>query len=69
MLSLNRIIFFLLMPIMVPIALFFQITYEWWMSYSDKSGKRYIFFILAPIYVPGALFLNYAFDFWVSFGE
>ncbi len=65
----GKVFFFLLMPIIVPLALFHQVTYEWWMSYSEKPGKRYVFFLLAPIYVPGALFLNLTFDAWASLAE
>ncbi len=65
---LKKLFFFLLMPIMVPLALFSNATHEPWENLaSEQSGLgKIIFFILFPVYVPLALFLNWGFDKWVG---
>lgn len=59
-------LFFLLMPIFVPIALFFQLTYPKWESMDRKRG---IFFLLLPIYAPLGVFMFYVFPLWAKLAE
>jgi hypothetical protein len=63
----QRFIFFLLMPIFVPIALFFQLTYTWWVGL--RTSGRILFFILLPIYAPLALFMNWLFPVWTDLAK
>jgi hypothetical protein len=62
----KRFLFFLFLPIMVPLALFVNATYDWWVK---LSRKRVLFFLLLPIYGPLSLFLYYAFDPWAKLAE
>jgi hypothetical protein len=62
----KRLVFFLLMPIMVPIAVFMNMTFDWWVK---LTNRRLLFFLLAPLYVPLALFLNWTFDPWAKLAD
>jgi hypothetical protein len=62
----QKFFFFLLMPIFVPIALFFQLTYDWWVK---QRNNRVLFFILLPIYAPLGLMMFKAFPWWVKLSE
>ena len=55
------------MPIFVPIALFFQLTYNWWVGL--RTSGRILFFILLPIYAPLALFMNWLFPKWTELAK
>ncbi|MDQ3014660.1 MAG: hypothetical protein M3Q73_02260 [bacterium] len=59
-------LFFLLMPVFVPIALFFQLTYASW---EGLDRKRVIFFLLLPIYAPLGVFMFYVFPWWTKLSE
>ncbi|MDQ3076741.1 MAG: hypothetical protein M3Q63_01665 [bacterium] len=64
----KKLFFFLLMPLMVPLALFSNATHELWENLSEEQSGfgKILFFILFPIYVPLALFLNWSFELWVG---
>jgi hypothetical protein len=61
---LKKIIYFLLLPIIVPIALFVNLTYEWWMSI--YLSRKILFFLLSPVYVPLTLLMWGIFPWWAD---
>lgn len=66
----NKILFFVLMPIYGPLALFSNLTYAWWQE-QKKSGilRKILFVILAPIYGPIIFFLWLTYDWWTEKGK
>jgi hypothetical protein len=67
MVFLKKTVFFLLMPLYVPLALLINSTYGWWETKGKKNS--FIFYILAPLYAPAAWFLWWSFDWWVKLSE
>jgi hypothetical protein len=66
----KKLFFFLLMPIFVPLALFLNLTFDWWAGLGDGNPMRkLLFIILLPIYGPLALIFNLAFDAWVALAD
>jgi hypothetical protein len=64
----KKLLFFILMPIYLPISLLFNATFDWWVDLPN-NGNRLLFVILLPIYAPIALILNspfLGFDWWVG---
>jgi hypothetical protein len=63
----KRILFFILMPIYGPLALFSHLTYPWWLELNKGNfGKKTLFFILMPIYGPITLFLHLTYEWWAD---
>jgi hypothetical protein len=64
---LKKLIFFLLMPIVLPITLFLNATFDWWVGLGKTN--KFLFILLAPIYGPLGLIWLGAFGWWVSLAE
>ena len=61
----NKILFFILLPIILPLSLFSFTTHNWWVGLSSKRGLGLIlFYVLMPIYAPLAVLMNWAFSWW-----
>jgi hypothetical protein len=63
----KKFFFILFMPIMVPIAVFVNATYDWWTELGNRN--RFLFILLAPVYAPLGLFMWGLFDHWAKLAE